>query len=56
MESGEAQKKGKVTFFVAQFSVKEATEEMNDLAKKFDIEYLQPYFNGEETEDEKAPF
>lgn len=57
VERSEPQQKGRVKFFVAEFSLEEATPEMNEMAQRFDLERLQPYFNGEETvENEKAPF
>lgn len=53
----EQRKKGKVQFYVTEFELREATEEMNAQAAIFDLEKLQPYFNGEQSDDEeKAPF
>ena len=56
VKAGEEQKKGKVRFFVAEFKLNEADEDMNAQASLFDLEQLQPYFNGEEPQEEKAPF
>jgi hypothetical protein len=63
---GEEQQKGRVKYFVTKFvlnyleSLKNDDpdmdlEELEKQTKSFDIEYLQPYFNGEDY-DEKAPF
>lgn len=56
VERGEEQKKGKVKFFVAEFTLNESNEDLNKQASEFDMEQLQPYFNGEEVKEEKAPF
>jgi hypothetical protein len=57
VERGEKQKKGKVEFYFTKFTlVKEVDEELEQQAKLIDLEELQPYFNGEAKEEEKAPF
>jgi hypothetical protein len=57
VQAGEEQKKGKIKYYVTSFVLSELEdEELNKQAKAFDIEHLQPYFNGEETAEEKAPF
>lgn len=56
VQAGEEQKKGRVKFFVSEFTLGESNEDLNKEASLFDIEHLQPYFNGEEAKEEKAPF
>lgn len=53
---GEEQKKGKVRFFVTDFKLGDIDPELHTKAQLFDVEYLQPYLQGEKLKEEKAPF
>jgi hypothetical protein len=59
---GPEQKKGKVTFRFATFALTDSTPELDEEAKLFDVDFLQPYFNGEakvehdEEVDDSPPF
>lgn len=52
--AGPVQKKGKVTYRFANFELIESTPELDREAKLFDVDHLQPYFNGEVKSEEEV--